>query len=152
MTTTEIRAFEPSDTEAAGRLLAGRHAAHRQVEPLLSATFEDPAVATAQVAAALADGATGAVAVTNGEVTGYLLGQTKSSPTWGPNIWVESAGQAVPEAEVVRDLYAAVIEGEALVAILAPAEGAPGLMTYGMPEAAVIDCGWITDGMRGGNA
>ena len=107
VTTTEIRAFEPSDTEAAGRLLAGRHAAHRRAEPLLSATFEDPAAATAQVAAALADGATGAVAVTDGEVTGYLLGQTKASPTWGPNIWVESAGQAVTEAEVVRDLYAA---------------------------------------------
>ena len=106
MSRTEIRAFEPSDTQAAGRLLAARHAAHRRVEPLLSARFEDPAVASAEVEAALAAGATGAVAVDGREVTGYLLGQTKDSPVWGANAWVESAGQAVVDAEVVRDLYA----------------------------------------------
>jgi GNAT superfamily N-acetyltransferase len=76
------------------------------VEPLLAARFEDPDAATAEVEAALAAGATGAVAVDGGEVTGYLLGQTKDNPVWGPNAWVESAGQAVTEAEVVRDLYA----------------------------------------------
>jgi GNAT superfamily N-acetyltransferase len=106
VTRTEIRAFQPADADAAGRLLAARHVAHRRAEPLLAARFEDPAVATAEVEAALAAGATGAVAVQDGEVTGYLLGQTKDNPVWGQNAWVESAGQAVTEAEVVRDLYA----------------------------------------------
>ena len=106
MSRTQIRAFEPSDTEAAGRLLAARHATHRRVEPLLAARFEVPAVAVAEVAAALAEGATGSIAVTDGEVTGYLLGQTKTNPIWGANAWVESAGQAVTDAETVRDLYA----------------------------------------------
>jgi len=59
----EIRAFEPTDTEAAGRFLAARHAAHRRVEPLLAAKFEDPTVAAAEVTGAPADGATGAAAV-----------------------------------------------------------------------------------------
>ena len=77
MSRVEIRTFEPSDTDAAGRLLAARHAAHRRVEPLLAARFEDPAVASSEVEAAVAAGATGAVAVEDGEVIGYLLGQTK---------------------------------------------------------------------------
>jgi hypothetical protein len=88
-------------------LLAARHAAHRKVEPLLAARFEDPAVAATEVEAVLAAGGTGAVAVEDGEVTGYLLGLSKPGPVWGPNVWVEAAGQAVTEAETVRDLYAA---------------------------------------------
>ena len=51
--------------------------------------------------------ASGSVAVRDGRVVGYLLGAPKPSPTWGDNVWVESAGQAVEEAEDVRDLYAA---------------------------------------------
>ena len=41
-----------------------------------------------------------------GRLTGYLLGSPKSSPVWGPNLWVEAAGKAVEEAETMRDLYA----------------------------------------------
>lgn len=102
-----LRAFEPSDVPAAGRLLAERHAAHRRAEPLLSARFEDQAVARAEVAAAVDAGATGSVAERDGEVVGYLLGQPKTSPVWGPNAWVEAAGHAVREPELARDLYAA---------------------------------------------
>lgn len=59
------------------------------------------------------EGATGAVAVTGGETVGFLLGRSKASKaskassTWGENVWVEGAGQAVTDAETVRDLYAA---------------------------------------------
>jgi GNAT superfamily N-acetyltransferase len=73
---------------------------------LLSPRFEDPTTAAAEVEAALAAGATGAVAEVGGEVTGYLLGQPKANPVWGANVWVEAAGQAVVEAETERDLYA----------------------------------------------
>jgi GNAT superfamily N-acetyltransferase len=44
--------------------------------------------------------------VVDGEVTGYLLGASKPSATWGQNVWVEPAGHAVIEPETVRDLYA----------------------------------------------
>jgi GNAT superfamily N-acetyltransferase len=102
-----IRAFEPTDVPAAGRLLAARHARHRQAEPLLAARFEEPGAASAEIEAALVAGATGAVIEQGGAVTAYLLGQTKPGAVWGANVWVESAGQAVTEAETVRDLYAA---------------------------------------------
>ena len=71
----EVRPFTTADVPAAGRLLAVRHEAHRRAEPLLSARYEDPAAAAAEVEAALGAGATGAVAVEDGELTGYLLGQ-----------------------------------------------------------------------------
>ena len=107
MSRVQTRAFEPDDAEAAGALLARRHAALRRAEPLFDPAYEDPDVARAEVAAMLADGATGAVAVQDGETTGYLLGRHREQHTSGPNLWVEAAGHAVRDAETVRDLYAA---------------------------------------------
>jgi hypothetical protein len=101
-----VRAFEPSDVAAAGKLLAARHIAHRRTEPLLSPRYEDPATAAAEVDAALTSGAAGTVAEVDGEVTGFLLGQPKANPVWGANVWVEAAGHAVAEAETIRELYA----------------------------------------------
>ncbi len=124
-----IRAFEPGDVAAAGRLLAERHAAHRRAEPLLAARFEDPAAACAQVEEEVAAGATGAVAVVDEGLVGYLLGRHKPGSAWGPNRWVESAGQAVRDPEVVRDLYALaatrwVAEGNDVHYALVPAHDA----------------------------
>jgi GNAT superfamily N-acetyltransferase len=102
----EIEAFSSRHLADAGRLLAKRHARQRMVEPLLSARYEDPSAAEGEVRKAWAsDDASGAVAVVEGRVTGYLLGAPKASSTWGPNVWVESAGHAVTEAEHLRDLY-----------------------------------------------
>jgi GNAT superfamily N-acetyltransferase len=103
----EVHAFGGDDVDEAGRLLAGRHAAHRRAEPLLAARFEDRRESVAEVAALWeTEGSSGAVATRNGQVVGYLLGAPKSDATWGPNVWVESAGMAVEEAETTRDLYA----------------------------------------------
>ncbi|MGH8891812.1 MAG: GNAT family N-acetyltransferase [Actinomycetes bacterium] len=107
MTRPEVRAFAPEDVGAAGRLLATRHATHRRAEPLLSARYENSGAAAAEIEALVAAGSTGAVAVEGGDMTGYLLGGSRADPGWGPNVWVEPAGQAVAEAETVRDLYAA---------------------------------------------
>jgi GNAT superfamily N-acetyltransferase len=102
-----IRPFEPGDIDEAGALLGARHAAHRRAHPLLSPRYEDPATGRLDVAAAFeAECASGAVAVDEGHLAGFLLGAPKPSPIWGPNVWVESAGQAVDEAETMRDLYA----------------------------------------------
>jgi ribosomal protein S18 acetylase RimI-like enzyme len=102
-----VRAFEAADIPAAGALLAERHRRHRTAHPLLSVRFEDADAAAAEVAAAFAaPEASGAVAVAGGEMVGYLLGAPKTSPVWGPNVWVESAGQATRDAETMRDLYA----------------------------------------------
>ena len=104
--TLTLRPFEDGDIEPAGRLLAARHAEHRRHEPLLAARFENDEEAAAEVAALWSrEGASGAVALTGGRLVGYLLGAPKNDPTWGANVWVESAGVAVELAETARDLY-----------------------------------------------
>ena len=45
-----------------------------------------------------------------GAVVGYLVGAPRGA-SWGPNIWVEGAGHAVTEPEIVRDLYGAAAAG-----------------------------------------
>jgi ribosomal protein S18 acetylase RimI-like enzyme len=101
-----VRPFHADDVPAAGALLAARHRAHRLSCRLLSPRYELEAAATAQVAEAFAlPGASGAVAVQDGDVAGFLLGAPKASPVWGPNVWVDAAGHAAAEPELVRDMY-----------------------------------------------
>jgi GNAT superfamily N-acetyltransferase len=127
----EIRAFAEDHVDVAGSLLAARHRAHRAVEPLLSERFEDPDAARAEVASLWAQGdASGAVALREGQVVGFLLGTRRNDQTWGANVWIESGGHAVEEAEEIRDLYAAaagrwVEEGRTRHYVLVPATDAP---------------------------
>jgi ribosomal protein S18 acetylase RimI-like enzyme len=101
-----LRPFTSDDVALAGVLLSSRHARHRQVEPLLSASYEDPEAAKAEVQRAWSsDGASGSVAESGGGMVGFLIGAPKADETWGANVWVEAAGQAVSEPEVIRDLY-----------------------------------------------
>ena len=103
----EIRAFADDHLEAAGSLLAARHRAHRAIEPLLSERFEDADAARGEVASLWAEEhASGAIALREGQVVGFLLGTRKDDRRWGANVWVEAAGYAVDEPELVRDLYA----------------------------------------------
>jgi predicted N-acetyltransferase YhbS len=103
----EIRAFAEADLDAAGSLLAARHREHRAAEPLLSERFEDPDATRAEVASLWAqEHASGAVALREGKVVGFLLGTRKDDQMWPGNVWVEAAGYAVDEPELVRDLYA----------------------------------------------
>jgi GNAT superfamily N-acetyltransferase len=127
MSKLEVRPFETADVPAAGVLLAERHRRHREVQPLLAARYEDVDIAAVEVGAALAvEHASGAVASRDGQLVGFLLGAPKSGDAWGPNVWVEAAGQAVTEPEVMRDLYAVaatrwVDEGRKAQYVLVPA-------------------------------
>lgn len=106
MSRVEVRPFDTADVPAAGALLAERHRRDRKAQPLLSPRFESVDTAQHEVAAALSnDGASGSVALRGSEMVGYLIGAPK--PGWGPSVWVESAGHAAAEAEIIRDLYAA---------------------------------------------
>jgi GNAT superfamily N-acetyltransferase len=122
-----LRPFEPGDLAGAARLLAARHAAHRVHQPLLPQRYEDPAAAADELAEVWAcDGASGAVALADDRVTGFLLGAPKAAAPWGPNLWVEAAGQALADAETVRDLYGLaatrwVAEGRTAHYVLVPA-------------------------------
>ena len=100
----EIVPFADEQLEGAAALLAERHAAHRAVEPLLP----DRSDFVAEIAKERED-ATGAVAISDGAVVGYLLGQHRD--TWmGRHIWSGVAGQAVREPELARDIYAVAAE------------------------------------------
>src|SRR5205085_7242218 len=105
--------FSDGHVDAAAELLAARHRRHRQAEPLLPARFEDPAGARDEVEAAWRkEGASGAVAVRDGRVVGYLLGAPEDEAHWGEgDLWVGLAGHAVEEPEVARDLYALAGQG-----------------------------------------
>lgn len=127
MSRLEVRPFTAADLTDCGALLADRHRRHRADQPLLSPRFEDPGTATAELAAAFGTpDASGAVAFRAGAPVGFLLGAPKPAPVWGPNVWVEAAGQAVTDPEVVRDLYAVaaarwVDEGRTAHYVLVPA-------------------------------
>jgi GNAT superfamily N-acetyltransferase len=98
--------FGDEHLDGAAVLLAERHRAQRLVEPGLDPTYEDPGATRAEIdALRRIDGASGVAAVVDGEVAGYLIGVPKD-PLWGPNVWVEPAGHAAVQAELVRDLYA----------------------------------------------
>jgi len=104
----ELRPFADDHLDDAAALLAERHRRHRLAEPLLSAAFEDPAAARVELEGAwAAEGASGAVALREGGLVGYLIGSRRSGALWGESAWVESPGHAVLEAETVRDLYGA---------------------------------------------
>jgi GNAT superfamily N-acetyltransferase len=106
MSAVYVRPFHAGDIPAAGALLAARHRAHRLSCPLLSPRYEHELAATAEVAAAFAlPDASGAVAVQGENIAGFLLGAPKASPVWGCNVWVDAAGQATAEPELMRDMY-----------------------------------------------
>ena len=106
MSRLQVRPFAAADIPDAAILLARRHRAHRRDQPLLSSRYAEPAAATAVLAEVFAQpDASGAIAIRGADVVGFLLGAPKASAAWGPNMWVEAAGQAVTYAEDMRDLY-----------------------------------------------
>jgi GNAT superfamily N-acetyltransferase len=119
----EIHPFSEEHVDDAAALLEARHRRHREAEPLLGDSYDFRAEIEALLSA---DGASGVVGARNGRLVGYLIGMAKDESRWGPNVWVEPAGQAVGEPEDVRDLYAAASErwfeeGRTRQYVLAPA-------------------------------
>lgn len=100
----EILPFADEHLEAAATLLAERHRAQRNAEPLLPDVFDfRPHVEEAWGE----EDASGCIAFAGGEPAGYLLGAPRDKG-WGEgNVWVGLAGHAAREPELVRDLYAA---------------------------------------------
>jgi ribosomal protein S18 acetylase RimI-like enzyme len=101
---TEIVPFTDEHVDGAAALLAERHARHRAAEPLLPDVTDFRAQIEHEWGA---DGASGAAAVADGEVVGYLIGRGEES--WaGRHLWMRLASHSVREpGEIVRDLYAA---------------------------------------------
>jgi ribosomal protein S18 acetylase RimI-like enzyme len=119
----QIRPFSEAHLDDAAGLLAERHARHRAAEPLLPPDADFRAEVGALWSA---EGASGTVALRDREVAGYLLSVRRPDRIWGSNVWVELAGHAVREPELVRDLYAAaaadwVAQGRTRHYVLVPA-------------------------------
>ena len=137
MPAPSVEPFSDAHLDVAGELLAARHLRHRRVEPLLSARYEDPATARAEVERVWRiEGASGTIARREEHVVGYLIGAPRPNPVWGENVWIEAAGHAVEVAEDVRDLYAVaaaawVEEGRSQHYVLVPAS-----------ERVLLDAWW----------
>ena len=127
MARIEIRSLDDDLLDGAGRLLAERHGGQRRREPALDETFEDPTVARQAIVGLLtADFVTSLAAVRRGELLGYLVASSRDPDRWGPNVWIEGAGHAAVDGEVVRALYAAaagdwVASGRPLHHVIVPA-------------------------------
>jgi ribosomal protein S18 acetylase RimI-like enzyme len=108
----EVVPFSDEHLDDAGRLLAARHTRQREAEPLLPERFEDPVQARFEVEAAWRrEGTSGAAAIGDGLLVGYLFGAAREGKYWGENnVWVELAGHAVEEPEDLRDLYGVAAE------------------------------------------
>ena len=94
--------FADEHVDAAAELLAERHERHRSAFPQLPAEADY----RAEITALLAEGATGAF--TYGA---YVLGRSGPEEPWGPNIWVEAAGHAASDPELLRSVWAEAAAG-----------------------------------------
>jgi GNAT superfamily N-acetyltransferase len=97
----KIVPFGDEHLEGAARVLAERHARHREAEPLLPADVD-----FAEQIELERDQLGGVVALDGDEVVGYLVGKRREDQI-GPHVWSYIAGHAVREPELIRDLYAA---------------------------------------------
>jgi len=108
--TPTIVPFADEHLDGGALLLAERHRAHRLAEPGLDPRYEAPGAAREELGALLrVDGASGVAGLIDGDLAGFVVG-TPRDASWGPNMWVEPAGHAVTDAELVRDLYATAAE------------------------------------------
>jgi ribosomal protein S18 acetylase RimI-like enzyme len=106
-----LQPFTDDHLPAAAELLAQRHARDRQAEPALPARFEDPTVARRAVEMTWRRPHTsGAVALDDGRLVGYLLGQARADTLRERHVWMALPGHAVAAShgpELYGDLYAA---------------------------------------------
>src|SRR2546423_1290640 len=101
----QIRPFSDEHLDDAARLLAARHARHREAEPLLPDVTD---VRTEIEREWRREGASGVIAVAGDEAVGYVVGSPHGFGDDGPWMLVGIAGHAVEgDAELMRDLYAA---------------------------------------------
>lgn len=107
----EIIPFQVGLLPGAADLLARRHARDREAVSLLPVRFTEPRMAVAAVREVWSKPhTTGAAALRDGRLVGYLLGEAKFDTLRGRHVWVQLAGHALDAAEpadLYADLYAA---------------------------------------------
>jgi GNAT superfamily N-acetyltransferase len=107
----ELRTLVEADLDDAADLLAARHTRHRVTFPALAPSFEEREASLLEIRALWEqDNASGGIAVRDGRMTAFMIGVRKDDTTWGPNVWIDTAGHAASRAEDVRDLYGLLAE------------------------------------------
>lgn len=101
-----IQPFDSQHVEAAARLLAERHRVEQLTFPFLPALAE-PAAARAISASLSKPYAYGAAAFQNGVLAGYLIGYPTFSTVFGRGGWIDIAGHAASQPDVIHTLYMA---------------------------------------------
>lgn len=94
--------FAEEHVPAAARLLALRQERHRAAEPLLAPI--DAGAALERVRGE--ERIVGRAALRGGELVGNLIGALRQNAVWSRHVWIERAGHAAFDGEVLRDLYA----------------------------------------------
>lgn len=123
----ELLPFSDEHLDAAGALLAASHERHLSAEPLLAEVDDFRAQVETQWTR---EGASGVVALREGEPAGYLLGAVAANDNrGGTRIFTDIAGHASAETELARDLFAAAAErwheeGHDRFAVVVPAHDA----------------------------
>ena len=103
MARLELASFREEHLRPSAHLLAARHERHRATEPLLPAVADFVTQIEGDWSRA---GASGAVALADGQVVGYVIGLAGEDDARGRHVHVGAAGHAAADAELVRDLYA----------------------------------------------
>lgn len=113
--TIEIVPFHVGLLPAAADLLARRHRRDRAAVSLLPARFEESRAALVAVREVWnKPWTTGAAALRDGRLAGFLMGEVKADTLRGRHVWVHLAGHALADdlaPEWYGDLYAAVGPG-----------------------------------------
>jgi ribosomal protein S18 acetylase RimI-like enzyme len=99
----ELQPVSAVDPARLAPLLEARHRAHRTSEPLLAAADAEAAVRDV----VSREAASGVVALRAGKVEGYLVAELRETEFWGRHAWIDYAGHAASDPELVRDMYAA---------------------------------------------
>ena len=111
MPSLQLVPFDDSHLDGAAMLLAARHRRDRQHEPALPERFAEPSAALAAVRSAWREAdASGAAALRDGQLVGFLIGAPEIAEMWGRSVWVRYGSHALAPAEdagLYRDLYAA---------------------------------------------
>lgn len=109
--TIDIVPFHEGLLPAAAELLARRHRRDRAAVPLLPARFEEPRTALAAVREVWhKPWTTGAAALRDGRLVGFLMGEVKVDTLRGRHVWMHLGGHALADdlaPEWYGDLYAA---------------------------------------------
>ncbi len=152
MPVIEAEPFAPAHVEAAGSLLAARHAADRQRLPVLTAKLVDQGACAAEVAALLQRKRTsGAVALRDGAVVGFLFGEQMLFAPYHDayqylhphSIAMPVLGQAIAPGENVQLVL------QALYAFMAARWVRDGFFahrTYSVPGDAELQEAWVSLG------